>query len=226
MPFASAAARHRSHRGGRNVVEVDPSAGELTLPGTAQHQQLFDRLREPIDFGDRRVDLRRRRGTVPDSLCALKPQAQPRQRGTELVRGIRHELSLDAQQSDDPVGHLVERSAERALLAASLYLCPRAQVASRNPTRHLLQPPQRARDLRSDHGAGRQSEGEHDHGDQEKPKLAVANRSMHGGDALRDPHRSDGSAVANDRDGGREDLLAQGLGRALYLDLATARAPR
>ena len=42
---------------------------------------------------------------------------------------------------------------------------------------------------------------------------------MHRGDALGDAHRTDGAPVVDDRDRGREDLLAERRGGPLDLDL-------
>jgi hypothetical protein len=79
------------------------------------------------------------------------------------------------------------------------------------------------RDLGGDHRTGGQPEGEHDQPDQDHHELGPPNRAVDGADTLRDPHRARGLRVVDDRNGGGEDLLPEGLRAARDLVLAAAQ---
>ena len=112
-------------------------------------------------------------GPEPTALASSRRRRRP-------VSGVRSWCEASAtksrcalQQPRDPVGHLVERAGQRALLAAALELGARAQIAVRDAARDLLEPLQRPADLRRDQRARDQPEREHDQRDQRRGRAAT-----------------------------------------------------
>ena len=125
------------------------------------------------------------------------------------MRGVRHEPLLGADRTAEPVGHLVERARERALLGAALDRCTDLQVAGGDPARRLVQPPDRASELARDHHSGSQAEREHERADQGEAEDVAAHGAMHRRDALGYAHRALDAPAAQDRGSGGEDLRVQ-----------------
>ena len=216
----------RPPRGGQ---QVGRGVRRPRRAGLAQHQQLGDHAREPIDLAQRAVDLldggtgRRRRGL-------LQPQPQPGQRRPQLVRGVGDEVALRVDHPLHARRHLVERARDLLLLQRPLDRHAHRQVALARPPRGERQPPQRPRHRGRQEPARRQPEREHDQADEHEPDRRRAHRAPDGVDALRHAHRAVGLAVAHDRDRGGEDALVERL--AVARDLrrdrraARSRSPR
>ena len=86
--------------------------------GLAQDQQLGDHAREAVDLRPARPRSAPR-GPVGGRGRLLQPQAQPGQRRAQLVRGVGDEVALRVDHPLHAPGHLVERGADLALLAAN-----------------------------------------------------------------------------------------------------------
>ena len=87
-------------RGGAagGVGEVDPLGGRVGLAGLGEQQQLGDHRGEPVDLGERAVDLLLGVAVARDGARLLEPQPQAGQRRAQLVRGVGDELALAVDQ--------------------------------------------------------------------------------------------------------------------------------
>ena len=184
----AATARRRPRDLGRDRA----SRRRPALATAAQNEQL---LRPCARAGRPRRSQRRSRasaGPEAERLGLLQPQPQPGQRRPQLMRGVGDEVALRAEQPRDPVGHLVERAGERALLAAALELGAR-RVRSPCATRRATasRRPSGRPTLRRDQRPGEQAEREHDQRDQPEAELDALHGAVQRRDALRDPHRAD-----------------------------------
>ena len=81
----------------RRFGEIEHCARGPALATAAENEELVDRVRQPVDLGDRGVELVRRR-TRSQRLGLLQPQTQTRERRPELVRGIGDEVALGTEQ--------------------------------------------------------------------------------------------------------------------------------
>jgi hypothetical protein len=154
---------------------VDPSADDLVqvdgaccrrLVGTREDEQAGDESREALDLVDRRVQLAPP-VVVEVALEVLEAKAKCSQRCAQLVRCVRDEVLLRAEERVELRDHVVELDRERADLWRTLILrrtrgevtsrglCGgRLDVAERPPRRSAQararrQPPPRARPARS-----------------------------------------------------------------------------
>ena len=135
-------ARTSSRRGARLLARRLSTSSSSTIS------------RQPVDLAQRRVQLVPAARRCARGLRLLEAQPQAGQRGAQLVRRVGHEAPLGAERAGEPVGHLVERARERALLAR----CPPpARARSRSPSAMrraaCVEPPQRARHWPRDHAA-------------------------------------------------------------------------
>ena len=167
-------------------------------------------MREPVDLAQRGVELARH-GLAPVGRepCLLDAQAQARERGPQLVRGVGHELLLGAQRARQPAGHRVERAGQRPLLARSLHGRAALELPPCDLAGRRLEAPEGQREPPRDEPPGGHAEREHDGGDQGEPGDRAPDRPMDGGHALRDPHGACHPPPAQHRRGGRQQILAE-----------------
>ena len=198
--------------------DVELLAWRLALASAAEDEQLVDDLRETIHLPDPGIDL------IPPLTLGgvlaklLELQANPRQGRAELVGSVRDELLLPAQEFAEASGHPVERTSQRALLAASLDRSGRGQITLLDPASRLLQPPDRARRLPGDQRTGDRSEKQ-DHASKEhEAEDRPTGRPVDGGGALGDADGADRPARSEYRHGCREDLGPEGLAGATPLE--------
>ena len=150
----AATARRRSERLRRDRAWRPSSA----LAAAAQDEQLLDRVREPVDLGDRRVELVRRRPRAQRP-GLLEPQSQP-------VSGVRSWCEASATKSRcarssreiRSVISLNESASERCSRLPSSRR-PRGQVAVRDATGDRLEAPDRPSDAGRDHRSGEAARG-------------------------------------------------------------------
>ena len=190
-PPSAAAARV----GERRSASRSPAA--LRSPALAELEQLVDHQREPVELGQRGVELLGDRRVARVGAGRLHAQAQPGQRRAELVRRVGDEVALGAHEPLQPCGHVVERGRERALLRAALDLSrgrrdrpPATRRAARSSRPH------RPRDLPGDDGAGEQPEPDARAGRSGRARRpSAADRAVDGVDGLRDAHGADRAAL-------------------------------
>ena len=101
-------------------------------------------------------------------------------------------VALAPRARAEPVGHVVERARERALLGAALDRRARVEVARRRRARGRVEAAQRAaRSGRAITAPARRPSSEHDRADERRARRSSgATRAVDGRDALRDAHRA------------------------------------
>ena len=125
------------------------------------------------------------------------------------------ELLLPAQQSAEACSHPVERASQRPLFAAALDRSGRRQITRLDAAGGLLEAADRARGLPRDQGAcdcpQQQDDASKDHETEDR----TTRGAVDGGGALGDADGANGPAGAEYGHGGREDLRAERLARAI-----------
>ena len=127
------------------------------------------------------------------------------------MRGIRNEVLLGAQQTGDPVGHLIERGRQRALLETPFDIGACAHVALGHAAGHGFESPQWPSDLTSQEARRQQAECQHDQPNERERQFDAEHGSMHRRHALGHTNRSFGTPVVDDRDTGSENLFTERL---------------
>ena len=129
-----------------------------------QGEELPDQVVEPfrlaLDPVQRTAGLRT--GPLPGQ---LEGDAQPGQRGAQLVRDVAQQVLLGGQQLLDPLGHQVEVAAQGGDLVAAPDLFrpdPRRQVASRQPLRRRPQSADRGGQMPGESEADQSADDEGD----------------------------------------------------------------
>jgi hypothetical protein len=193
----SGAERHRCARG-----------RPIALPG--QCQQRRQELREALDLllgrlellAELRACLQRRR---------LEPQPQAGQRRSQLMRGVGDELPLRLEHLPQPLGHVVERVRDLAVLGGALGLGPRLQIAGLDATRGRREPLERPGQRPGEKPGEREAEHERDQPDADQAEHVAADPAIDRLDVLGHAHGADPVVALDDRDGREEQRLAERL---------------
>ena len=210
-PAASAVAANRSARAPDRGGRVGRRRGALALAGAAEHQQVVDDLGEAIDLAEAGVEvlglLRAHR------LAARLLEAQAQARRAACAAGARRRRRTPAGRRaasrSRSVISLNVRASDRCSVLPSTDRA-RAEVAAGDALGGLVEPPDRPGDAARDDRAGDEPEAEHERPDEAEREPGAADRAVDGRDALRDAHRAGGRLQPGlDRDGGREDVLAE-----------------
>jgi hypothetical protein len=103
------------------LLEIDPSLGHSSGVGACERQERIHETGEPLDLRERSSELAltRRRHVARE---VLEPETERCERRSQLMRRVRHELVLRAQQLLEPRGHVVERRRQGAHLGLALVL--------------------------------------------------------------------------------------------------------
>ena len=214
-------------RGG--AADRSAASGGRAVAGLAQHQQLGDHAREPVDLAQRAVDLLARR-----TVRAVAAASSSRSRSP--VSGVRSwcdasatNVALRVDHPLHPPGHLVERAPELALLARALVRHAHAQVALAGAPRGRGQPAQRPHDRRREQRARGQAQARaRSAADQHEPDASPSAPRAPTAATLwvTAPRRR--RPAAHDRHRGGEDALdrASSLSRCSWTTSARAAPPR
>ena len=154
---------------------------------------------EPGDLAQAGLDLDHGVARHPGRTGLLEAQLQAGQRRAQLVRGVGDEVLLAANQAREPVGHLVERVGERALLGRPLDRRADVEVAAGDLAGRRLEPAHRPRELPGDDRAGPEPDEQDDHAESGEADDGAAHRAAHRRDVLADHDRARGRAAHEDR---------------------------
>jgi len=113
--------------------------------------------------------------------------------------GVGDELPLGVEHLSQPLGHVVERVRDLAVLARPLRLGARLQVAGLDAPRRRSKVLERARERPGQHPREGEPQDEGDQADADQAEDVAANPPIDRLDALRNPHRADAILAAHDR---------------------------
>ena len=182
------------------------------LAGTAEDEKLVDDQGQPIDLRHRRLELSRDAIVPAKSIRqGLEPQPQAGQGGPQLMGRIGDEVLLDAKQSLDPLGHLVEGAGQRTLLGGPFDRDGDVEVTARDVACRPIEASDRSGDLLGDQGGGNQGQEQHHPRQRRKVEERGSDGAAHGRDALGHPDGAVWPAVLEHRHGGGKDVLTERL---------------
>ena len=91
--------------------------GRLAVLGQAQ--EVGEQLGQALGLELARDEVALEVGIVGPHAGRLQAQAQPGERGAQLMRGVGHEVALGVERAHEPLGHVVEGVGHLDLLASS-----------------------------------------------------------------------------------------------------------
>jgi hypothetical protein len=155
----------------------------------------------------------------------LQAQFHPGERGPQLVRRVRHELTLRADGALEAVGHLVEGPPELLDLPGPTHCArPRREVSRAQSSGRSGEPCQRSSKRPRKPERQQEARDERREADRQQSDRDVADVVVHPLDVLReaeDPHLP---PVVDDRDGRGHDVMAEVVAVAdLRIELAVQR---
>ncbi len=174
-----------------------------------EREQVAQELREPLGLRLRRLEVARDLGIVGLQRRRLQSQPQAGQRRAQLMRRIGDELALGAERTCEPVGHLVERGGDLALLARATDRGALVQLARGDAPRRDGQAAQRPCERAGEEPGHRQAEQERDDADPDQRRNVLAHLVLDAVDRLGHAHRAGRSPCLDHGHRGDDQVLVE-----------------
>ena len=217
-----ASGRRRARPRRASAIEVAVVAG---WPSWARRRRLESSLARRSVSSSPAIEVALEVGVLGAQARRLQAQAQPGERGAQLVRGVGDEVALGVERAHEPVGHVVEGVGDLDLLGRAGRRGARAQVARRDLARRARQAAQRTRQRAGDRPREAQAERQHGGAEGEQRDDVAAHLVVDRLDALREAHGAGGAAGVDDRHGGVEQVGVERVAVARALRGGARRAP-
>ena len=208
MAWPSSSAWSRQRSAARSATP--PSAIEVAVGGglavLGQAQEVREQLGQALGLELAGDQVALEVGVLGAQARRLQAQAQPGQRGAQLVRGVGDEVALGVERAHEPVGHVVEGVGHLDLLGRAGRRGARAQVAGGDLPRRARQAAQRTRQRAGDRPREAQAERQHGGAEGEQRDDVAADLVVDGLDALGEAHGAGRAAGVDDRHGRVEQV--------------------